>query len=341
MKVIKGKLERAQRVVAYGPEGIGKSTFAAAFPNPVFIDTEGSTAQMDVVRTPKPSSWTAFKQQLAEVKDSDFKTLVIDTVDWAESMMIADICAQADKMGIEDFGFGKGYVYVAEEAGRFLDTLNEIRDAGKNVVLVAHAQMRKFEQPDEMGAYDRWELKLSRKSAPLYKEWADMVLFANYKTIVVDVDGKKKAQGGSRVMYTAHHPCWDAKNRHNLEAELPFEFKAVARCFPVIGKEVEAKGAKEGATRMSPVQEAEKPVEKVEPVTRIAKEDPLAFCPALYELVEKAGVTYEEIQKVVAMRGYYPENTPVENYEERFVNGVLVAAWPQVMAMIEENRKAG
>ena len=57
--------------------------------------------------------------------------------------------------------------------------------------------MRKFEQPDELGAYDRWELKLGKKTSsqisPLVKEWADMVLFANYKTyaVAVDKDGKK------------------------------------------------------------------------------------------------------------------------------------------------------
>ena len=88
------------------------------------------------------------------------------------------------------------------------------------MVLTAHAQIKKFEQPDELGAYDRWELKLEKKTAPLTKEWADMVLFANYKTMVVNVDnqgaakGKNKAQGGQRVMFTTHHPAWDAKNRY-------------------------------------------------------------------------------------------------------------------------------
>ena len=93
--------------------------------------------------------------------------------------------------------------------------------------------MRKFEQPDEMGAYDRWELKLSKQCSPLIKEWADMVLFCNYKTFVVNVDNKgvqkgtNKAQGGKRVMYTSHHPCWDAKNRDNLPDELSMEYEAI------------------------------------------------------------------------------------------------------------------
>ena len=81
------------------------------------------------------------------------------------------------------------------------------------MVLTAHAQIRKFEQPDELGAYDRWELKLGKKTSsqtsPLIKEWADMLLFANYKTFSVAVDDKgkkRKAQGGEQgYVYLA--PC--------------------------------------------------------------------------------------------------------------------------------------
>lgn len=198
MQITKGKRARAQKVVVYGPEGIGKSTFAAQFPEPLFIDTEGSTDNMDVSRLDKPSSYTMLKNEIAWVKANPTvcKTLVIDTIDWAESLIVDDICALHQKKGIEDFGYGNGYVYVKEELGRFLNSLSELVDLGINIVLTAHAQIRKFEHPDEMGSYDRWELKLGKKTssqtAPLVKEWADMVLFANYKTVVMTADNKKK-----------------------------------------------------------------------------------------------------------------------------------------------------
>ena len=228
MNITKGKINGPQKVVIYGPEGIGKSTFASMFPNPVFIDTEGSTKKLDVARTPKPSSFTMLLEQVKSFTRDHmgFGTLVIDTADWTEQLCLADICAKKKVNGIEDIGYGKGYVYLAEEFGRLLNLLEDVIDSGMNVVVTAHAQMRKFEQPDEMGAYDRWELKLQKKTAPLLKEWADMVLFANYKTYVINVDnqgaekGKNKVQGGQRVMYTSHHPCWDAKNRDSLDAEL-------------------------------------------------------------------------------------------------------------------------
>ena len=221
MEITKGKITKAKKVVIYGPEGIGKSTFASRFPQALFIDTEGSTADMDVARTPKPSSWTMLKQQIIEIKSKGLcGTLIIDTIDWAEQMCVEDILARYQKNGIEDFGYGNGYVYVKEEFGRFLNLLQDVVDSGIHVVLTAHAQIRKFEQPDELGAYDRFELKLGKKTSsqtsPLVKEWADALLFCNYKTysVAADKDGKKhKAQGGKRVMYTSHHPCWDAKKQ--------------------------------------------------------------------------------------------------------------------------------
>ena len=207
MQITRGRKARAQKVVIYGPEGIGKSSFASQFPDPVFIDTEGSTDNMDVARMDKPTSWAMLKNEIAFIKANPdaCKTLVIDTIDWAEQLAVDYVCAQHQKNGIEDFGWGKGYTYVQEEIGRLLNSLSELVDNGINVILTAHAQIKKFEQPDEMGSYDRYELKLgqktSSKTAPLVKEWADMVLFANYKTIVMTTDtGKKKAQGGERVM---------------------------------------------------------------------------------------------------------------------------------------------
>lgn len=235
MQITRGKIPGPVKVLIYGPEGIGKSTLASQFPDPVFIDTEGSTNHMDVARLPAPSSWTMLKEEVEYIKQNPgtCRTLVIDTADWAEKMCIESVCASKKVDGIESIGYGKGYVYVKEEFGKLLNILNDVLEKGINIVVTAHAQMRKFEQPDELGAYDRWELKMEKKTAPLVKEWADMILFCNYKTLVVNVDkqgaqkGKNKAQGGRRVMYTAHHPCWDAKNRFGLPEELEMTYEAI------------------------------------------------------------------------------------------------------------------
>lgn len=239
MQITKGAMQGPVKVLIYGPEGIGKSTLASHFPDPLFIDTEGSTKWMDVARLPAPETWNDILEEVKYVYENPdcCKTLVIDTGDWAESLCIAELTKTVSS--IEDFGYGKGYVMLAEKFKKLLDELDKVIAAGVHVVITAHAQMRKFEQPDEMGAYDRWELKLQKKTAPLVKEWSDMILFCNFKTYVVETkDKKKKAMGGERVMYTTHHNCWDAKNRFGLSSPLQMSYDAISQ---VIGADLSRK----------------------------------------------------------------------------------------------------
>ena len=365
MQITRGKRARAQKVVIYGPEGIGKSTFAAEFPNPVFIDTEGSTDNMDVARLDKPTSWTMLVNEIAFIKanPTECGTLVIDTIDWAESMAVADVCAQHGKKGIEDFGWGKGYTYVQEEMGRFLNSLSDLVDMGINVVLTAHAQIKKFEQPDEMGSYDRYELKLGQKTgsktAPLVKEWADMVLFANYKTLVMTTDnGKKKAQGGERVMYTNHRPAWDAKNRHGLPDELPFHYAGIAHIFA--GQQVQAQPqavapAPQQATPEPQPTQTELPIDMSQVAAKLqnsASEEPqgqaepaqpvqyhAGLPKSLTDLMAQGNVTEEELQKVAYIRGYFPLGTPIENFPPDYWN-MIVAHWQATMEVIQNQVRA-
>ena len=161
MDISKGKIAKAQKVVAYGPEGIGKSTFFSQFPDPLFSDIEESTRDLDVRRfTEKAESFAALLEQAKYVRDNPdvCKSYIIDTADWAERLATKDVCNRANKQGIEDLCYGKGYMYVYEEFGKLLNILSEIVDKGINVGIAAHATMRKIEQPDEFGSYDRWEL---------------------------------------------------------------------------------------------------------------------------------------------------------------------------------------
>ena len=209
LNITTGKIDRPKKVVVYGAEGIGKTTFASKFPNPLFIDTEGGTAHMDVRRVEKPDTWDALVDLVGEIANTPgvCETLVLDTADWAEQSCILSVCHKYKKAGIEEFGYGKGYTYVAEEFARLLAACDRVIAAGIHVVITAHAKMRKFEQPDEMGAYDRWEMKLSKQVAPLLKEWCDMLLFCNYQTFVVKTENNNaKAQGGKRVMYPCDTP---------------------------------------------------------------------------------------------------------------------------------------
>lgn len=361
MQLIRGKIPCAKKVTIYGPEGIGKSTFASKFPDPVFIDTEGSTKDMDVSRFEKASSWAMIMEQIRYVKmhPDICRTLVIDTADWAEQMCIEDLCARNGKKGIEDFGYGNGYVYAKEEFGRFLNLLEDVVETGINVVLTAHAHIKSFNQPDEMGSYDRWEMKLGKKTSsqtsPLVKEWADMVLFVNYKTMVYNVDGqgaqkgKNKVQGGKRVMYTAHHACWDAKNRYGLPDEVDFDYASIAHVIEPQGQQPLQEAAKEPIKQEAVKHPAPAPDLKPDTVEAQAEPAPPTVIKvderipkALRDLMIANGVDEWDIQNVVAARGYYTADVPIWRYDETkpgFTAGALVAAWGQVYGMIKEMKE--
>lgn len=348
MEIIRGKQQNAMKCVIYGPEGIGKSTFASRFPRPIILDTEGSTGALDVDRV-LVQSWTELTQAVDSLlqNSQDYATVVIDTADWAEKLCTEHIVSKNHWQGIEDAGYGKGYVYVAEEFGKLLNRLEQLKRRGLHVVLTAHAAMRKFEQPDEMNPYDRWELKLSKKCAPLLKEWSDMLLFANYKTFVVQSgDGKKaKATGGTRrVMYTQHAATWDAKNRFGLPPEMDFDFAGIAHLVQAAPTTPVAQSPTPAAPREEPkparVQQATAPASPKEAPAAPAHAEKAPGVPeALARLMRPNRVAVAEIQAVVAQRGYYPASTPIANYDPAFVQGCLIAAWPQVEGLILQNRE--
>lgn len=360
---------KGMKVVLYGAEGVGKSSLAARFPNPIFIDTEGSTDSMDVRRMQKPTSWQMLRDMVTFIKNggAPCSTLIIDTFDWAEQLCIDHLCAAYSKKGIEDFGYGNGYVYEREEIARFLTQLEELTASGINCVITCHAATRKYELPEEAGQYDRWELKLGKKTgsqiSPLVKEWADMVLFLNYKTHVYATDdkGKKhKAAGKERVMYTSHHPCWDAKNRQGLPDELPLAYENIAHVIPDNFGSAPAQAAP--APQPVPVQQSVPPVQQMlngavqqgipvhggnplegsvlisTPDPEVAYSVPDGIPKELADLMAARSVTAAELEAVCVAKGYMPPGMPLQQYPLDFIHGCLVAAWEKVMECIIVNR---
>ena len=313
LNIVKGTKKRAVKVVITGSEGIGKSTLASKCPGALFVDTEGGSDQLDIARVAGIDDWFKLLTLPAEIlKESNCcKTLVVDTLDWAEQMCIKYVCKKNNVESLERISYGKGYTFLYDEFCLFLTVLNKLIEAGINVVLIAHSKLRKQELPDEQGSFDRWEMKLSRQVAPLVKEWCDCLLFCNYKTYVVANDtGTRKAQGGARVIYTSHHPCWDAKNRFGLAEELPLEFKSIKGIF-LSNDEKKSDEKNDGRT----------PQEK------------------LFGLMKESGIKREELQSLVAKKGTYDVSTPIEEYADEFVNDKLIANWSKIAKAIEKDRK--
>lgn len=222
------------RAVVYGPEGVGKTTLAAQFPAPLFLDIEDGTGQIDVARV-KIASWDALVATIKTLATDPHgaKTIVIDSADWAERALIEHVLNHSGKASIEDFGYGKGYTVLAEHWARFLALCDTLIAAGLHVVFTAHSAVRRQSPPDQTDGFDRYELKLSKQVAPQLKEWSDLLLFCAHKVHVVEgSDGKIKAQGGKeRVMHATHSAAWDAKNRYGLPDEMPLAFAALDKVF--------------------------------------------------------------------------------------------------------------
>lgn len=342
MKITKGKVPGAKKCVLYGPEGIGKSTFASQFPEPLFIDTEDGTKELDVARFDKPTSWEMLLQQVRYVLDhpSVCKTLVIDTADWAEKLCIKSVCDKYQKSGIEAFDYGRGYTFAYESFGALLNLLTEVTGRGIHTVVTAHATTKRREQPDEFGTYDCWGLKLidSPKCsiANMVKEWGDLVLFINYKTLVVAEDdkGKKfKAQGGRRVMFTTHHPCWDAKNRLGLPEELPLDFAPLAPYF--------SEGTSVPVSEPVPTPPVETREQDAAPkeTQSTGKPDDMAIPEKLKPLLDSANVTEQEVREVIARRqGCFPMGTTWKVMQESgFVDGWVIPFWDKIVDMIQSD----
>jgi hypothetical protein len=306
LNIITGVEKTPIKFCIYGAEGVGKSSLAAQMPEPLFLDTEGGTSRLNVRRI-KIASWEELVATVKEViaTPTVCKTLVVDTADWAESLCTDYICNKYRKANIEDFGFGKGYTYLAEEFGNFLQLMSQLIGVGINPVIIAHGKPRKYELPEEQGQFDRWEMKLSKQCAPLVKEWCDVLLFCNYKTFVVTTENNsKKAQGGKRVMYTTHNPCWDAKNRFNLPDELDLNYASIAHLF-------KAQAGDNAAT--SATVETERPN-----ITKLKK------------MLSDANITEAALQEVVAARGHYAVEQSISDYSDDFITRWIIPNWQKI-----------
>jgi len=174
-------------MTVYGVHGIGKSTFAAQAPSPVFIQTEDGLGMLDCAHFPLAASFDDVIGALAALytEPHDFKTCVIDSVDWLEALIWAKVCRDNGWASIEDAGYGKGYVAALNLWRQYLDGLNALRDVkGMSVVQIAHTDIKRFDSP-EHDPYDRYVIKLHARAAALLQEHSDIVLFANYRISTV------------------------------------------------------------------------------------------------------------------------------------------------------------
>ena len=229
--IIYNRPQRPRITAMYGPGGVGKTRWAAGAPFPIIIPTEDGFYDVDCPAFPLCGTWDDILGHLRTLyaESHDFKTVIVDSLDWAERLIHQDVAAQANVDSIEGIGFGKGYQMAMRHWGQFGQALNSLRnDRGMNVVLIAHSRISRFSPPDGE-TYDRHGPKLHKLAAEYIIEFCDEVFFANYRVFqkTTGEGFNKRTIGvgtGERVIYTTEKPSHVAKHRVPMPDQLRLDW---------------------------------------------------------------------------------------------------------------------
>lgn len=221
-------------LIIYGVESIGKTGFAASFPKPFFIDIEGGSKNYDVDRITE-LTWTEVLSALEELNSTEYKTIVIDSLDWLEKLLHKHLCEKFKVVAVEDAGggYGKWVSVMLAEWNPLMDALKKLRANGKNIVITSHYHVKTFNDPATHLPYDRYTMKLNDKVSAVFREWVDCVLFANFETFSTS-DNNKATKGkgfstGLRKLYCEKRAAYDAKNRFGLPESINLDYEEFIR----------------------------------------------------------------------------------------------------------------
>lgn len=229
----KTSVVRPPRAVVYGTHGVGKSSFAAQAPNPVFIQTEEGLDALDVTAFPLARSYEEVMEAIQSLysEDHEFKTVVLDSADWLEKLIFKQVAVNQKVANIEDIGYGKGYGFAVDLWHNVMEGFDLLRnEKGMGVIMLAHTQIKRYDDP-LTDSYDRYMLDLHKGGASIISEWCDLLMFANYRVSTVKSDlgfnqKKTRAVGvGERMLYTQERPGWVAKSRWPLPDTLPLDYE--------------------------------------------------------------------------------------------------------------------
>jgi hypothetical protein len=237
--VTRGPRPAPLRLMVFGVHGVGKTTFAAQAPEPILICTEDGLGMLETPAFPLVSSFDDAISCLASLHadDHDFRTVILDSADWLDNIIQREV---RETHSEKELSYGKDMLLFSERWRAVLDWLNALRrDRAMHSILISHCEIKKFDPPDGE-SYERYQPKLPARSSALIQEWADAVLFANFRTLVKSEEPtdarrkptKKALATGERLLHTGEKPAHLAKNRYSLPETLPLDWAAFAAAMP-------------------------------------------------------------------------------------------------------------
>jgi hypothetical protein len=238
---ISRSISKPPRIVVYGVPGVGKTTLASQAPDCVFLPVEDGCGELGVQSFPRPTEYAQVVEAINTLLEGghQFRTLVVDSLDKLEPLVWDHVCQTvpndrgAKVERIEEYGYGKGFTHALSEWRNLLAGFDALRENGMAIVLLAHSAVVRFDAPDS-DPYDRYQMRLHKSADALISDWADALLFANYKVTTVDagspgMKAKKRGVGrGDRCLHTSERPAWKAKNRYGMPDTLPMEWAELA-----------------------------------------------------------------------------------------------------------------
>jgi hypothetical protein len=233
--------------LVYGENGVGKSSFAAQWPTPLFLNLENGIGDIDCDSTDVIRSVSEFYGILLELHTTPYQTVVVDTIDWLEKLIFAEVAKQAGKATIEDIGFGRGYQAVEQQWQSILMGFAYVWERGKHVVFTCHESIERFTNP-EGDSFNFWRPSLHQKGSGCITEWCDEVFFLRFRVATITkkegfgVERAVGVGGKDRVLKTTKTAGYEAKNRLGLPDEIAPTFEAIRPYLPPLEAVAKPKG---------------------------------------------------------------------------------------------------
>ncbi|MGN7962609.1 ATP-binding protein [Brucella sp. 22210] len=233
-------------ILLYGVDGIGKTSLAAEFPDPIYLATEGERPPSDIEMA-TPGTIESFDDLLNVIgelltEEHDRRTVIIDSLDGLEPLVWRATAARLGINGIEDAGFGKGYVEADTEWNELMAAVSALSRAGMYVVMLAHPEIVRFDSPTT-DPYSRYQPKLHKRSNALVREKSDIVAFMNYRISIKEKEVARQtkvshAEGGKeRQVHFNEAAGFNAKNRYSMPDSVVYRkgqgFTDIAKFWPV------------------------------------------------------------------------------------------------------------